>query len=84
MDSPAGRADLLFYAQPRGADEETLEVELSTDRGGPPWDPVGRHPLCPDEVLQQARATRGVRRCDDIGHAGLERPGTISIMSKSG
>jgi uncharacterized membrane protein YcaP (DUF421 family) len=76
-------ADFLGWRFPRFGRVIEGTAEVLIERGEPIDDRLRRHHISMDEVLQQARATQGLRTLDDIDYAILERSGKISIIPKS-
>jgi uncharacterized membrane protein YcaP (DUF421 family) len=54
------------------------------ERGAPLEDRMRKHHIDMGEVLQQVRASQGIRSLDEIDYAILERSGRISVIPKSG
>lgn len=69
----SGRFDRLFNG---GA------VILVED-GKPLRDRMRKYRLSDDEIVQEARATQGLERMDQIKYAVLEQTGSISVVPKS-
>lgn len=76
-------ADYLGWRFPRVGRVIEGSAEVLIERGVALDDRLRRHHISMDEVLQQARATQGLRRLDEIDYAILERSGRISIIPKS-
>lgn len=76
-------ADYLGWRFPRVGRVIEGSAEVLIERGVALDDRLRRHHISMDEVLQQARASQGLRRLDEIDYAILERSGRISIIPKS-
>lgn len=57
---------------------------IVVDDGEPCHDRLNAYRLTNDDILEQARASQGIERMEQIKYAVLERTGVISIVPKSG
>lgn len=75
-------ADFLGWRFPRLGDVIDGTPVVLIAQGRPLTERMREHRIEPDQVLQEARSSQGLRSLDEIDYAILERSGVISIIPK--